>query len=151
MENSDVINLSLLSIILILNVACLIFELLLKKNNDRRKNEIIIPNITIKEVMDDLNYLINYKCNNALQKILIPFKNKKLGNSDSLISDEVLNEITTQISKEIISELSLGYKKKLCLILEENILEDVILSLVYDNLSNIVIQLNKDSIKKFYK
>lgn len=139
--------------IIILNIICIIINIFMNRKEKNEKNYIppIISNVTIEEILKDLDTLIKYKCENLYQKVLLPLKNKTLGNSDTIITDEILDSLTLETSKEIIDQLSDNYKEKIYLVIKEEKFEEFIVNLVYDKISNIVIQMNKESVRKIMK
>jgi len=147
------IYLIIMIIIIVLNIICIIINIFMDRKEKNEKNYIppIISNVTIEEILKDLDTLIKYKCENLYQKVLLPLKNKTLGNSDTIITDEILDSLTLETSKEIIDQLSDNYKEKIYLVIKEEKFEEFIVNLVYDKISNIVIQMNKESVRKIMK
>jgi len=105
-----------------------------------------------KEVMDDLMNIIHYKCLMANRRILQPLVDKAL-NSKPLINDKIVNKLSVQITQEVLEEMSEDYKKKLLTIYNPDKLEDIILELVYNTVTEMALEINKKSIRelKFIK
>lgn len=136
-------------IYLIIGILCILLNNLLWYKLYKKKPKIkqITNDITIKQVQEDLMNIINYKCFVAKQRILQPLIDKGI-NHKPLINDKLVNSITIQIVKELINELSDDYKAKLSKIYSEDSLEDVLLELVYNVITEMSLNINKRTIKK---
>lgn len=113
----------------------------------RRKKTVISKPSSYKEITDDLMQIINYKCFVARRRVLQPLVDKALKNTP-LINDSIVNKLTVQITKELLDELSPEYLKKLKSIYKEEVLEDILLELVYNVITEMSRDINKKSIKK---
>lgn len=146
------IYLIFLFIVLVIYILSMVFVIFIyKKNIKNNQIPVQVSNITIEEILKDLDTLIKYKCENLYQKVLLPLKNKTLGNSDAIITDDILDSLTLETSKEIIDQLSDNYKEKIYMVIKREKFEEFIINLVYDKISNIVIQMNKESVRKIMK
>jgi len=115
----------------------------------RKKNKKLVMPITNKfeDIQNDLMKIINYKCYIAYQRVLQPLVDKSIKGTP-LINDKIVNKITLEITKEILDEMSLDYLNKLKSIYNKDKMEDVLLELVYNTITEMSLSINKRSIKK---
>lgn len=132
-----IICLSIITLYFIYNIIKLILTHL--KNNKQN----IMSQETIESFMKDISVLINYKCSVTYEKIIIPLSEKDLKNRKT-ITDETLNNITVEISNEILNTLSNQYLMKISSVIKPEQIESFIISMVYDTLSKLVINLNRE-------
>lgn len=104
-------------------------------------------NSTFQKTIEDLDRIIQRKCMTAYRRALEPYVNKALKNRP-LINDKVVNELSIQITKEIIEEMSDSYREKLEDIYNADRLDDIILELVYNTVTEMSMVINKKSINK---
>lgn len=125
--------------------------IIIKQNSSNKKlpNTVVNNDLTFSKTFDDLMIIINYKAYIAYQKILVPLIEKSI-NSYSLINDKIVNKLAIQITEEIISELSEPYKEKLMAVYKEEKINDVILELVYNSITEMSLEINKKTIKKMH-
>lgn len=126
--------------------------IIIKQNSSNKKSSNTIINnddLNFSKTFDDLMIIINYKAYIAYQKILVPLIEKSI-NSYSLINDKIVNKLAIQITEEIISELSEPYKEKLMAVYKEEKINDVILELVYNSITEMSLEINKKTIKKMH-
>lgn len=110
--------------------------------------QVINSKDNIENIMTDLLVIVEYKCSNAYEKSIIPATERDLKQRKT-ISDETLNMISAEVTYEIISFLSDTYIRRISTIIKSDKIEQFILSLVYDTLSKLVIQLNKEILKQY--
>ena len=63
-------------------------------------------------------------------------------------NDKIVNAVSIQVTKEIIEELSEEYLSKLYSIYKKEKVEDIILELVYNTVTEMALDINKTSIKQ---
>lgn len=115
--------------------------------NKTVKNENTTLSSTFQKTIDDLDKLIQRKCYVAYRRALEPYVNKALKNRP-LINDTVVNNISIQITKEVLEEMSESYRAKLEEIYNAEKLDDIILELVYNTVTEMAMNINKTSINK---
>lgn len=139
-------------VITIISISCLtqlffsLYQIIYKKNNQiiGTNNS---TNSNFQKIMEDLDKLVQRKCYNAYMRVLKPYVSKSLKNKP-LINDKVVNEISITITKEILDEMSISYRNKLEEIYNKDKLDDIILELVYNIVTEMAMNINKDTINK---
>jgi len=137
-----------ITIIALVNLVQLFFSFyginFMKKNANENSST---SEINFQKIMEDLDKLVQRKCFTAYRRVLQPYVSKALKNRP-LINDKVVNEITIQLTKEILTEMSDAYRSKLEIIYKAELIEDIILELVYNTVTEMAMKINKDSIDK---
>jgi len=110
------------------------------------KDDKSMAELNYQKIIDDLDKIVTRKCYTAYRRVLQPYVSKALKNKP-LINDKVVNDITLQITTEILEEMSDDYKQKLLLVYKEDLLEDIILEMVYNTVTEMSLTINKNSIK----
>lgn len=137
-----------ITIIALSNIVQLFFSLYsinFMKNNANESNT--TAELSYQKIMEDLDKMIQRKCYTAYRRVLQPYVNKALKNKP-LINDKVVNDITIQLTKEILTEMSNDYREKLESIYKAEQLNDIILELVYNTVTEMAMKINKDSIDR---
>lgn len=137
-----------ITIIALSNIVQLFFSLysinFMKKNTDESNTT---TELSYQKIMEDLDKMIQRKCYTAYRRVLQPYVSKALKNKP-LINDKVVNDITIQLTKEILTEMSNDYREKLESIYKAEQLDDIILELVYNTVTEMAMKINKDSIDR---
>lgn len=136
-----------LTIVALSMIVQLFFSLYLIISNKTKANESTASTNNFQKIMEDLDKLIQRKCFTAYRRVLQPYVSKAL-KSTPLINDKVVNDITLLLSKEILSEMSDNYKAKLLEIYNEEKLEEIIVELVYNTVTEMALSINKNTIHK---
>lgn len=102
---------------------------------------------SFQKIIDDLDKLVQRKCYTYYKKALEPYVNKRL-KTRPLINDDLVNKISVSVTADILEEMSDDYREKLTSIYKEEMLNDVILKLVYDTVTEMSMSINKKTIKK---
>ena len=126
-----------LIILLILLFGC--FSIYMVNKNSYKRNN-------MKETLDNLNRIIEFKCKNYAEKVYIPLQKKSLKDMDLTIKTDSLNKAVAIISTEIITSLSKEFKKELYCIINEKSLDVFITEQVYEIMSSITLQMNSKAI-----
>lgn len=136
-----------IAVILTLIAVLLIFEnfLTIKNSKGNLKNNKI--QLNYQQLMDDLMKIIQYKCMIAYRRILKPLVDKSL-KGKPLLNDKIVNAVSIQVTKEIMDELSDDYFNKLYSVYKKEKIEDIILELVYNTVTEMALTINKGSIKQ---
>lgn len=138
-----------LTIIGLSNIVLLFFYLF--KYFNRKNNATVSINNdatnSFEGIMKDLDYIVQRKCSTAYRRALKPFVNKALKNKP-LINDDIVNKVSLQITKEILEEMSETYREKLESIYKSDRINDIILELVYNTVTEMAMSINKTSINK---
>jgi len=122
-----------------------LYQIFLLNKNIKEENTTTVS--TFQKTIEDLDKLIQRKCYVAYRRALEPYVNKALKNRP-LINDTVVNNISVQITKEILEEMSENYRSKLEEIYNAEKLDDIILELVYNTVTEMAMNINKSSINK---
>lgn len=131
-------------IALILTIICI--ELLYKLKTNKNV-KIANKDLTYKTIMEELSQIVQYKCTIAYRRALQPIVDKAL-NTTPLLNDKIVNELSIQITKEIFDEMSEGYLNKLYSIYKREKIEEIILELVYNTITEMALEINKTTIQK---
>lgn len=138
---------SVLLTVIALTLLVLLFFCVCLYFSDKTKNNSSKTESSYQKTMEDLDRLIQRKCAVSYRRALEPYVNKALKNKP-LINDKVVNEISVIITKDILTEMSDEYRNKLEHIYNAEILNDIILELVYNTVTEMAMSINKTSIKK---
>jgi hypothetical protein len=135
---------TIIALILLVQLFFSLYRIIFRNNG---QSNITANNSTYQKIMEDLDKIVQRKCYTAYRRALQPYVNKALKNKP-LINDKVVNEISIQITKELFEELSNEYLQKLYAIYKEEKVEDIILELVYNTVTEMAMNINKNSINK---
>ena len=117
-----------------------------------RSNKLsLYNNITFNDIFEDILTLINYKVKMTYEKTILPLTNKEIKNGKSkpsIIDDSTTNTIVFIVVEDIMKILSPEYKEKMSMVIDSNNIQDFITSLVYDVVSKVVMEANKETIRK---
>lgn len=132
------------TILILIEITLLSLLIVYIRNNSKKQSNI---NSDYTKMIAELDSLVQRKCYTAYKRALQPYVDKALKNKP-LINDDVVKNITLSITKEILAEMSEAYIAKLKAIYKEEILEDIILELVYNTITEMSLSINKTSLKK---
>jgi FtsZ-interacting cell division protein ZipA len=91
-----------------------------------------------------LMFLVDYFCKSAYNNKLIPYQ--KNNNQYAFINDEVFNEVVIETARQITQHLSQPYKDTMSYYVPN--ITDFTSELVYNTITRMVMELNKETIKK---
>lgn len=111
------------------------------------KKKPIKTEIAYKTIMDELTQIVQYKCMIAYRRALQPIVDKAI-NTTPLLNDKIVNELSIQITKEIFDEMAESYLNKLYSIYKREKIEDIVLELVYNTITEMALDINKNTIQK---
>lgn len=139
---------SISGLILISLIVSNILLIKIIKHMNQVKSPII--NNTYKQLTDELMSIVTQKAYIANQRIMQPLVDKAI-DGRPMINDKVVNRVSALVTKEILDEMSPEYFKKITSIYNQDKIEDIILELVYNVVTEMALTINRSTIKRMHQ
>ena len=138
-------------LILIIYVLLLIIAIFVNLKYTKKEKNNYPDNL---QTLEELRELIKFDCNVTYKTVFIPlyndfgYSNKNKNSTGKIISDTVLNQSIIDTTERITSKLSEDFINKLSFFIDIDIINQFIMEIVSDNLLDLALDLNKNTINK---